>query len=175
MKTYYMKIRDKYINAVREGIKKHEYRLASPERTQIRIGDNIVLISTQYKDVYVRTTVKGITLYRDWKEALEKNWQSDFKDLYTTLDEALKDCYKFYTKQEVEEYGIISFDIEPCLLPFCWIQILSLKEKVSTTFLLRFPHSLIGLTKETLRGIFIVKAKKRSLYTEIHRHGMLFC
>ena len=45
MKTYYMKIRDKYIDAVRQGIKKHEYRLASPERTQIRIGDNIILIS----------------------------------------------------------------------------------------------------------------------------------
>lgn len=124
MKTYYMKIRDKYINSVREGIKKHEYRLASPERTQIRIGDNIVLISTQDKDVYVRTTVKGITLYSDWKEALEKNWKSDFNDLYSTLDEALKDCYKFYTKQEVDEYGIISFDIEPCYIDYCSSSIL---------------------------------------------------
>ena len=114
MKTYYMKIRDKYIDAVRQGVKKHEYRLASPERKQIRIGDNIILISNQNKKEYVRTTVKGKTVYKDWKEALEKNWQSDFKELYSTLDDALKECYRFYTKQEVDEYGIISFDIEPC-------------------------------------------------------------
>ena len=119
MRTYYMKIRDKYISAVREGIKKHEYRLALPERTQIRIGDNIVLISNQDRKEHVRTTVKGKTVYKDWKEALEKNWQSDFKDLYSSLDEALKECYRFYTKQEVEEYGIISFDIDPCYVDYC--------------------------------------------------------
>ena len=99
MKTYYMKIRDKYIDAVRRGVKKHEYRLASPERQQIRIGDNIILISNQNKKEYVRSTVKGKTVYKDWKEALETNWQSDFKNLYSTLDEALKECYRFYTKQ----------------------------------------------------------------------------
>lgn len=119
MRTYYMKIRDKYISAVREGIKKHEYRLAEPERRQIRVGDNIILISNQNKSEYVRTTVKGRKIYRDWKEALEQNWQSDFKDLYSSLDEALKECYRFYTKQEVEEYGIISFDIEPCYVDYC--------------------------------------------------------
>ena len=119
MKTYYMKIRDKYIDAVRDGVKKHEYRLASPERTQIRIGDNIILFSNQNKKEYVRTTVKGKTIYKDWKEALEKNWQSDFKDLYSTLDDALIECYRFFTKQEVDEYGIISFDIEPCYVDYC--------------------------------------------------------
>ena len=124
MKTYYMKIRDKYIDAVRQGIKKHEYRLASPERTKIRIGDNIILISNQNKKEYVRTTVKGQTIYKDWKEALEKNWQSDFKDLYSTLDDALKECYRFYTKQEVDEYGIISFDIEPCYVDYCSTSVL---------------------------------------------------
>lgn len=124
MKTYYMKIRDKYIDAVRQGVKKHEYRLASPERTQIRIGDNIILISNQDRKEYVRTTVKGKTIYKDWKEALEKNWQSDFKDLYLTLDDALKECYRFYTKQEVDEYGIISFDIEPCYVDYCSTSVL---------------------------------------------------
>lgn len=28
MKTYYLKIRDKFIEAIRNGLKKHEYRLA---------------------------------------------------------------------------------------------------------------------------------------------------
>ena len=124
MRTYYMKIRDKYIRTVHDGIKKHEYRLATPERKQIRIGDNIILISNQNRNVYVRTTVNGRTIYKDWTEALEQNWQSDFKDLYPSLDEALKECYRFYTKQEVDKYGIISFDIEPCYVDYCSTSVL---------------------------------------------------
>ena len=119
MKTYYMKIRDKYIKEVRDGVKKHEYRLASPDRKAVRVGDNIILISNTDKKSYVRTTVKRITTYRDWKEALEKNWQNDFKNLYSTLEEALKECYRFYPKDEVDKYGIISFDIEPCYVDCC--------------------------------------------------------
>lgn len=119
MKTYYMKIRDKYIKEVRDGVKKHEYRLASPDRKAVRVGDNIILISNTNKKSYVRTTVKRITTYRDWKEALEKNWQNDFKNLYSTLEEALKECYRFYPKDEVDKYGIISFDIEPCYVDCC--------------------------------------------------------
>ena len=119
MKTYYMKIRDKYIKEVRDGVKKHEYRLASPDRKAVRVGDNIILISNTDKKSYVRTTVKRITTYRDWKEALEKNWQNDFKNLYATLEEALRECYRFYPKDEVDKYGIISFDIEPCYVDCC--------------------------------------------------------
>lgn len=119
MKTYYMKIRDKYIKEVRDGVKKHEYRLASPDRKAVRVGDNSILISNTDKKSYVRTTVKRITTYRDWKEALEKNWQNDFKNLYSTLEEALRECYRFYPKDEVDKYGIISFDIEPCYVDCC--------------------------------------------------------
>ena len=119
MKSYYMKIRDRYIDTVRQGVKKHEYRLASPDRREIRIGDNIVLISNQSSKEYVRTTVKGKAVYKNWEEALEKNWQSDFKDLYSSFDEALRECYKFYTKHEVDKYGIISYDIEPCYVDYC--------------------------------------------------------
>jgi len=113
MKTYYLKIRDKFIGEIKAGIKKHEYRLASPERTQIKVGDTLVLVSNQNKSVFVKTTVKGIRIFPGWREALEDNWQQDFQNLYSTIDEALKECYKFYPKNEVDTYGIIVYDIEP--------------------------------------------------------------
>ena len=113
MKTYYLKIRDKFIGEIKAGIKKHEYRLASPERTQIKVGDTLVLVSNQNKSVFVKTTVKGIRIFPGWREALEDNWQQDFQNLYSTIDEALKECYKFYPKDEVDTYGIIVYDIEP--------------------------------------------------------------
>lgn len=113
MKTYYLKIRDKFINEINAGNKKHEYRLASPERTQIKVGDTLVLISNQDKSVFVKTTVKGISIFSGWEEALENNWKQDFQGLYSTIDEALRECYKFYPKNEVDTYGIIVYEIEP--------------------------------------------------------------
>ncbi len=113
MKTYYLKIRDKFINEICVGNKKHEYRLGTPERTQVKVGDTLVLISNQDKSVFVKTTVKGIRIFPNWREALEDNWQQDFQNLYSTIDEALRECYKFYPKDEVDTYGIIVYDIEP--------------------------------------------------------------
>lgn len=50
MKTYYLKIRDKFISDIKNRVKKHEYRLASPERMQAKVGDTFVLISNQNRD-----------------------------------------------------------------------------------------------------------------------------
>ena len=58
-------------------------------------------------------TVKGIKIFPGWREALEDNWQQDFQNLYSTIDEALRECYKFYPKIEVDTYGIIVYEIEP--------------------------------------------------------------
>lgn len=119
MKTYYLKIRDKFISEICNGNKKHEYRLASPERLMAKVGDTLVLISNQNKKVFVKTTIKAIRVYKDWKEALQDNWQEDFKNIYNSLEEALHDCYKFYSKQEVDQYGIIAYDIEPISIDYC--------------------------------------------------------
>ena len=113
MKTYYLKIREKFIEFLRTGVKKHEYRLASPERRSIKIGDNLVLISNQDKKNYVRTTVTGIHTYKTWKEALEKYWEEDFAGLFNTLETALTECNKFYSRDDINKYGIIVFDVSP--------------------------------------------------------------
>lgn len=118
MKTYYLKIRDKFIPEIRNGTKKHEYRLASPERLEAKVGDTLVLISNQNRQYFVKTTIKAIRLYPGWKEALQDNWNEDFRNLYGSLDEALHECYKFYPKHEVDQYGIVSFDIEPILIDY---------------------------------------------------------
>ena len=73
MKTYYLKIRDKFISDIKNRVKKHEYRLASPERMQAKVGDTFVLISNQNRDNFVRATIKGIKVYNSWNEALIEN------------------------------------------------------------------------------------------------------
>ncbi len=113
MKTYYLKIRDKFIKEIVTGNKKHEYRLATPERKQIKVGDTLVLISNRNKSNFVKTTVKSIKFYNTWEDALSNNWQQDFQGLYSSIDEALHECYKFYPKSEVDSYGIITYEISP--------------------------------------------------------------
>lgn len=96
-----------------KGIKTHEYRLATKERKNISIGDTIVLISNSDKSKYINVVVKNITYFQNWEDALKEYWAKDFQDLYDTYAAALKECYKFYKKEDVEKYGIVVFDIEP--------------------------------------------------------------
>lgn len=118
MKTYYLKIRDKFITAIKNRVKKHEYRLASPERMRTKIGDTFVLISNQNKENFVRATIKGFKVYSSWTEALSENWEQDFKNTFPSLEETLKECYKFYSKEEVDRYGIVVFEIEPLYIDY---------------------------------------------------------
>ena len=113
MRTYYLKIREKFIPDIEAGNKTHEYRLASPDRASIKVGDTLVLISNQDKNIFIKTTIKSIMHFSGWREALEENWQKYFKSLYSTMDEALKECYRFYPKREVDAYGINVYEIEP--------------------------------------------------------------
>ncbi len=113
MKSYYLKIRDKFINEIVNGTKRREYRLANEERQKIKVGDTLVLISNQIKRNFVKVSVKRINTYLNWEEALSDNWQSDFQNLFPSFDEAIKECQRFYPKNQVDKYGIISFEMEP--------------------------------------------------------------
>lgn len=118
MKTYYLKIRDKFIADIKNRVKKHEYRLASPERMQAKVGDTFVLVSNQNKENFVRATIKGIKVYSSWNDALMENWEQDFKNIFPSLEATLKECYKFYPKDEVDRYGIAVFEIEPLYIDY---------------------------------------------------------
>ncbi len=111
MKSHYMKIQEKFIPEIISGNKKHEYRLATPERMTIKVGDALVLVSNQNEKNFVKVTVKAVKVYSGWKDALTENWQ-DFRDIYLTLDDALRDCREFYPKTEVDTYGIVAFEIQ---------------------------------------------------------------
>ena len=129
MKNYYLKIRDKYIEEIISKNKIHEYRLATPERKEIKVGDTLVMISNQDKNRFVKVTVKAKQIFKTWKDALMEYWQQDFKNLYNSLEDALHECYRFYSKAEVDKYGIIVYDIEPLVVTYDNIDILQDKNE----------------------------------------------
>lgn len=116
--VYKMKIREKYIEAIISGKKKREYRLLDESRQRINVGDILVLVSTQDSNNYVKVVVSSIKTYRSWTDAIEQYWHDDFDNIYQDKEMALKDCYRFYTKEQVDKYGIVVFSIKKDQLNF---------------------------------------------------------
>lgn len=106
MKYIKMKIRDHFISLIRKGTKTHEYRLANPKYDNIHIGDVLVLISNQNPQNYVKVIIDSIEKFSNWNDALHNRWKNDFDGLFGNFEEVLKECYRFYTKEEVDQYGI---------------------------------------------------------------------
>ena len=113
MKYVKMKIREHFISLIKSGIKKHEYRLANPKYSDIHVGDILLLISNQNPSYYTKVIVDKIEHYRNWDEALYNRWQNDFKGLYENYEELIKECKRFYTKDEIDMYGINVFSVKP--------------------------------------------------------------
>lgn len=112
-----IKIRDKYIQHIAEYSKKHEYRLAYDKYLNVKKGDMLIMVSNQDPSNSIKVVVNNIKKYANWDLALEENWQDDFRGLYDNKEQVLKECYKFYPKEEVEKYGILVFDIAPSIQP----------------------------------------------------------
>lgn len=117
MQRFIMQIRDKYIDKIRDGTKKREYRLNDDARKGIGPLDVITMVSNSNKREFVNVVVQNRKVYKTWNEALSEHWEDDFKGLYSDFGEALKECYRFYTKELVDRYGIVVFDIEPEIRP----------------------------------------------------------
>jgi len=115
MKHSIMKIREHFIEPIISGLKIHEYRLATPERRRLSSGDILILVSNTNPNNYVLVQILATTIFKNWEDALDKNWVSDFHGLFNSKEEVLKECKRFYTKSEVDEYGIISYRIQPLI------------------------------------------------------------
>ena len=107
MKHYRFKIRPQFLELIENGSKKHEYRLNTPDRSCIKNGDRITLISNQDSSNTLMVKAVSKEVYSSWEDALKENWEEDFKEKYKTFDEVLSVCYKFYDRDMVKKYGII--------------------------------------------------------------------
>lgn len=112
MPIYKMKIRDLYIKPLNEGIKKHEFRLNTKEREEIKIGDYLILEGKQKKENYVKVVVTNIKKYINWKDVIDEYWENEFCHFFDTKEMLLREVSNYYQGKEVEEYGIICYKIE---------------------------------------------------------------
>ena len=112
MKHLKLKIKPEFLELIRSGKKKHEYRLCTAERASISCGDRILLQSNDNSEDNVTVNVNEAKRYDCWDDALKDNWAEDFDQKYKSIDEVLKVCYKFYKHEQVKEFGIIRYGID---------------------------------------------------------------
>ena len=112
MKNIAMKIKSCFLKLIKAGKKKHEYRLNTLDRRSLSIGDQITLVSNvNPKDTLV-VTITDISIHPNWIDALKDYWKEDFDGLFNNLDDLINECNKFYSPEQVKEYGIVRFEIE---------------------------------------------------------------
>ena len=109
---YKMNIDDIYFQLVRNGQKKHEYRLNDEKRQQIQVGDEILLVNNLDSSQTFLVTVKDIKVYKDWRSALLNTYKEDFFGVYNSLEETLEACDKFYSQKDVKKYGIVVYKLK---------------------------------------------------------------
>lgn len=110
MKYFQLKIRPHFLPLIRNGIKTHEYRLAIND---IRVGDVLVLMSNQDLSDYEKVVVKKIEHFTNWEEALYNTWENDFKGAFTSLEDIMKECRRFYSKEDTDKFGIDVYEFVP--------------------------------------------------------------
>lgn len=107
-----MKIRKHFLDLIRSGIKTHEYRLANRTEKKVNVGDTLILVSNADSNDYVKVVVNRIELKKNWEDALSDYWEKDFEGLFITKKEVLRECYRFYPKTLIEQYGIEVYEIK---------------------------------------------------------------
>ena len=111
MKHIEMKIKPCFLDLIKAGKKKHEYRLNTPDRRELSIGDQITLVSNENSNNRLVATITDISTHPNWLDALNDYWKEDFEGLFNNLDDLIKECNKFYSPEQIRTYGIIRFEI----------------------------------------------------------------
>ena len=102
MTTKIYKIKDEFLELIKKGIKKHEYRLN--KNIDFKIGD-VFFLQSEKQNLLVK--IKKIENFNLWEDAII---ESDFGEM--PREEILKICKSFYSFEDVKQYGIVRFGIE---------------------------------------------------------------
>lgn len=112
MAEYNFKIQARFLDNVRKDFKKHEYRLCNEEKSKIKPGDYINLVSNDNEKDCSKVIVTKVDRYSNWEDALKDDWKPDFANVVDTLDKAIEICKTFYSEEDVKKYGIIKYEIK---------------------------------------------------------------
>lgn len=111
MKNHTMKLNPEPFMAIKNGTKTIEMRLYDLKRQLICKGDIIEFVNTQNKNDKIKVIVKALHTYKSFDELYEKFDKISLG--YRAYESALpSDMLKYYSKDEIAEYGVVGIEVE---------------------------------------------------------------
>lgn len=114
-----MKLNAQAFERIKQGKKKREYRINDDKRKQVRVGDIIIFQKLPELEETIKVEVTNIYRYDNLEEAISKHFEEDFKERHSSIDETVNSFYEkgYYTKEEVNENGVVVFEIKKSNIP----------------------------------------------------------
>ena len=106
MKTIPINLREIHFDNIKSGIKTVEVRVNKGKFISAEVGD-IFLIND---DVKVEIVAKRN--YKTFREMFDSEGLQNIVPHINNIDEAIDGCYKYYTKEQEENFGILAFEIK---------------------------------------------------------------
>lgn len=107
-----MHLEREYFQAMKDGSKKIEIRLADKKRQKLKVDDEIEFIPLKGKDQPILVKVTSLERYASFKTMYES---IDWKELGTeclTMDKMLEETYKIYSPAAEEKWGVLAIGIQ---------------------------------------------------------------
>lgn len=94
------------------GIKTVEIRLYDEKRRQIKIGDKITFYRSGDKPDSITATVEALYRFDSFKEVFLSELFPNTGCGNLTVEEAVESMYRYYTKQQERQYGVLCIGLQ---------------------------------------------------------------
>ena len=107
-----MKLDPKYFEFMKNGTKCIEIRLYDEKRKTIKISDEILFQKLPNLEEEINTFVTDLVIEKSFQDLISHFDISNYADKSLEKNDFLNDLYKFYTKDEEKQYGVVGIKIK---------------------------------------------------------------
>ncbi len=107
MQTIPLNVQEPYLSFILNGQKTVEGRLNKGKFKDLKVGD-VLLIGPEEK----RFLIERTTVYKSFRDMIEKEGIENVIPDKDNIDDAEAVYYKFYTKEQEKEFGVLSIKIK---------------------------------------------------------------
>lgn len=111
LKTYVMNVHKKFFKKLKSGKTKIELRLNDIRRRKIKAKDIIKFRVDNNPNKYFYAKVKRVSYYKNFVDLLNKEKLHNCGFKGKTIQQADNIMHKFYTKEEIQKYGVAAIEI----------------------------------------------------------------
>lgn len=109
-----MRLADEPFEKIKSGEKTVEIRLCDEKRQQIKVGDKIKFSRLSDNIESIMVTVLGLHHFNCFQELFSSELFSKTGSGDMSAIEATQSMYKYYSKEQEKDFGVLGIEIELC-------------------------------------------------------------